>query len=404
MIRIIEDKCVAFRMLNNTILTGVITIENSMIRILKDEVKHVINHFPLQNLIIFESLPDCTGNTKAVFDELVKRGINKKYFMVWRLANTFSRDHEKIFHVFYIREGFLLNFCRCIAKMSISENCFIRKEHEGQYAFCIFHAGAFKRVTDYYTVPEYVDEIVSLSPFLVESDANCFGCKKELLNPLGFPRNDILFDNKPDLKWLFPGREFNKLIYWMPTFRQHRNKTRIHSSITIPIIHDTEAANIINTVARENNVLVVVKPHFAQDINRIKALNLSNLIFIDDDFLMRNRVANYELLASSDALLTDYSSVYYDYILKDAPIGLCWEDFEEYKIEPGFVLDPEMIMAAGEKIYITEDLCAFIRRIANGEDILKEKRKELKRLLFPCGAQKSTARVADRVLEILEHL
>ena len=60
-------------------------------------------------------------------------------------------------------------------------------------------------------------------------------------------------------------------------------------------------------------------------------MTLSNLVFINDAFLSDNGIINYELLGVADALLTDYSSVYYDYLLLDRPIGLCWDDYEEYK-------------------------------------------------------------------------
>ena len=38
---------------------------------------------PVKNIILFESHPDFSDNTKAVFDEMVRRGLNKKYIFVW---------------------------------------------------------------------------------------------------------------------------------------------------------------------------------------------------------------------------------------------------------------------------------------------------------------------------------
>ena len=37
--------------------------------------------------IVFESLPDFSDNTRAVFDEMVRRGINKKYKFIWLCVN-----------------------------------------------------------------------------------------------------------------------------------------------------------------------------------------------------------------------------------------------------------------------------------------------------------------------------
>ena len=42
-----------------------------------------LKRLPLKNTIIFESIPDYSDNARAVFDELVKRGVNEEYSLVW---------------------------------------------------------------------------------------------------------------------------------------------------------------------------------------------------------------------------------------------------------------------------------------------------------------------------------
>ena len=43
---------------------------------------------------------------------------------------------------------------------------------------------------------------------------------------------------------------------------------------------------------------------------------------INDSFFIDNDITSYELLAACDSMITDYSSVYFDYTLCDKPIGL----------------------------------------------------------------------------------
>lgn len=38
--------------------------------------------------IIFESYPDFTDNTKAVFDEMIARNYNRKYYLFWYINNS----------------------------------------------------------------------------------------------------------------------------------------------------------------------------------------------------------------------------------------------------------------------------------------------------------------------------
>ena len=104
----------------------------------------------------------------------------------------------------------------------------------------------------------------------------------------------------------------------------------------------------------------------------------------------------------SDSLLTDYSSVYYDYLLCDKPIGLVWEDYDEYKAGQGFALDPDIVYSGGEKIFNVEDFCAYLERIAKGEDILKEERTKIKNLSNMYQDANSSKRVAEFIVDLIE--
>ena len=375
----------------------------------KQLIKKIISHIPLptKRIILFESYPDCSGNTKAVFDELIRRGCNSKYKMIWMLQTSNPENHEKRYNVKYLKRGLSLYLSFCFAKLFICENSFFSKTHKhGQYIMYLTHGAPLKNDTWYYKVPDDVDEMVDLSPFFQKYDVLSLNDRNRniVLNPLGFPRNDVLLGERRNPHELFKDRNFNRLIYWLPTFRQHKNVGLEHSSVSIPIIHDEENALAINQKALESNVLIAVKPHPVQDLSKIKALNLSNILFIENDYLIEKGFTNYELLGCSDALLTDYSSVYYDFLMTDRPIGLCWEDFEDYNSREGFVVDINQVMAGGEKLYSVEDLCGFIDRIGSGIDLLQERRADVRRMVFPNGIHFSTSQTADRIEEILNNL
>ena len=62
---------------------------------LKKLIKKIFFFFiPIRNIILFESAPDYSDNTRAVFDEMLHRGLNKKYKFVW-LAKTPCPFKEK---------------------------------------------------------------------------------------------------------------------------------------------------------------------------------------------------------------------------------------------------------------------------------------------------------------------
>lgn len=381
----------------------------SIVQGMKNLKKWVLNKMPLSNVILFESAPVFTDNAKGVFEEMVRRGLHKKYKLVW-LHQVKEVPPEGIDHVEFVKyppENWLqeqyMTWLRYGARALISCNDILTKYRDDQYAFFLMHGAALKRVKGHYVVPnEELDEILSFSHYLAPLEEACMGCDPAKMRVLGFPRNDILLTSRLDTHKLFPDREFNKLIYWMPTFRQHKNGSVCSTGIALPIIYDEQIAKQVNDAAREAGVLVVLKPHFAQDVSRLMEIDLSNLVLINDAFLAEHKVMNYELLGKADALLTDYSSVYHDYLLTDRPIGLCWDDYEEFEKREGFVVDVDTVMAAGEKIYTPEDLCGFINRLAAGEDALRAERTAVRNMIHDYQDADSGRRVVDHIMGKLE--
>ena len=381
----------------------------SIVRNMKNLIKWVLENMPLGNVILFESAPVYTDNTKGVFEEMVRRGLYKKYKFIW-LHQGKDVPPEGIDHVKFVKyppenrlQAWYQIWLRYSARALISCNDILKKTRDDQYAFFLMHGAALKRVKSHYVVPnEYLDEILSFSQYLAPLEEACMGCDPAKMRVLGFPRNDILLTSQLDVYKLFPDREFAKLIYWMPTYRQHRNGRDSFTSITLPIIYNEDIAKKINDAAKAAGVLVVLKPHFAQDVSRLMNIDLSNLVLINDAFLAKNKVMNYELLGKADAMLTDYSSVYHDFLLTDRPIGLCWDDYEEFAKNEGFVVDVDKVLAAGEKLYTADDLCGFIQRLADGEDALRAERTAVRNMIHDYQDANSGRRVVDHILEQLE--
>ena len=131
----------------------------------------------------------------------------------------------------------------------------------------------------------------------------------------------------------------------------------------------------------------------------MRDLNLSNLRRIDDAFIAGLGVAPYEFLAASDAMITDYSSVYFDYTLCDKPIAVTWEDIDDYRQFPGFAIDLEQYMKGAEKIYNIEELCRFIEDVSNGIDRRQMERREIRDLTNDFRDGKSAERAVDFIID-----
>lgn len=372
-----------------------------MVRKLKETVKRIIASLPGKKYIVFESRPNFSDNTRAVFDEMVRRGLDQKYKLYWWVqdGSTSMPGHPNV-GILNADSFWGLQHYRWVAfraKALICCNAFLQEGHSQQKAFYLTHGTALKRLKSYH-VPEGISYMLVASEHVRPTMARDFHMDPDRVYALGYPRNDALTGPGRDLKTVFPG-EFRKVIVWYPTFRQNKTGSRTGAVNALPVIHDAEAAVRLNAAAKENGILIVVKPHFAQDISYITKYDLSNILFIDDSFFEKNALSSYEFVGSCDALITDYSSIYFDYLLCDKPVAVVWEDIEDYRKNPGFAMDPEVYMAGSHKIYTLEDFQQFLHSVGRDEDPFREERNRLSELLNYAPDGRNAQRVTDFIME-----
>ena len=89
----------------------------------------------------------------------------------------------------------------------------------------------------------------------------------------------------------------------------------------------------------------------------------------------------YELVAHADALVTDYSSIYFDYLLLNRPIGFTCDDMEAYGGNRGFVVDNPLELMPGMKIQNYPEFVAFAEKVFAGDDGFREERERVNNLV-----------------------
>ena len=369
---------------------------------IKRFIKRLLPLLPGRRYVLLESVPDCSDNTKAVFDYLL---VHSSYRFLWLVSDA-SRPWPKHPRVRYIdRKGFfhrlVFAYRYATARAIICCNEFWPKLHARQLSVYLGHGPPFKSIRGYYTVPQGIDWVTVASEGVRELCATQFNAPLEKCVPLGLARNDRLLKDPVDLHTLFEG-EFSRVAVWYPTFRQHKNEKNLSASNTaLPLIHDGPSAARLNDIARELGVLLVIKPHFAQDLSYVKSQNLSHLRFIDDSFFVKHHLDSYQFVGSCDALISDYSSILFDYLLCNKPVALVWEDMEAYAQSPGFALDPQEAGRGAYKIYTMEDMQAFLQDLSQGLDPLAPQRSENRDWANLSPLPDNAARVGQFVLEKL---
>lgn len=370
-------------------------------RKMRNIFNNIIKKIPLGNYIILESIPICTGNTKAVFDEMIIQKLNQRYKFVWWPSS--NPCFGRIDNVMYPNENkkidmLLFKYYKKRAKCIICENRFVESYRRNQLSFFLGHGTPLKDSSSYYKMPSNIDYFIIASEWLEKIDRRVF-CVDDAVHivALGFPRNDELIAKKIDLNKVF-GEKFHKFVGWYPTFRQQLNSALQYSGKSIPIIDDYNTAFEVNELAKELGILIIIKPHFAQDVHYIRNLELSNIRFIDDNFLIEKGINSYGFIGSCDALLTDYSSIYYDYLLCNKPIGMILEDIDKYTELTKLIDEFDYISSAATKIYSLNDFKKFLMDLSNEKDDMLHKREEICKLVNYSNDGKNTERVTRFII------
>jgi len=366
-----------------------------------------------QKYIIFESVPERDGSPWMIYNELKKRGYGKKYKLVWAVDSSFRISDECDCLPFFGKLSFLQRLKRYVilyrAKLILDSNRKIEKNNPNSLRFFLRHGGPLKKCTKYLKTLGQIDCTLSLSDALKEIDyANMSSSIGKLENflVLGFPANDRIFEDVDLFQNGFYPRilsssemrnTYNKVIGWLPTFRQHRAGNRIDSTtlfpMGVPLIRSRDALLHLNSFLSDKNILMVVQMHHAQAANFSKE-KLSNIILVPQELKYDFHVATANLMHSFDALITDYSAAYHEYILLNRPIALSIDDYEEYLSRTGFCLDFfEWIKGVYLKTY--EDLLNFIENVAYGIDSAKAEREKAMLRIHKYVDGNSTHRVTD---------
>lgn len=347
----------------------------------KEKILNVLKCIPLQNTIIFESSPDLSDSPYYLFKYLVeKHQIHKHYKLVWFILD----DENAVDHLCGVpvtcvnhsssQKGFMTRLKRLYynytAKAIIDSNMFVYKKRPGQVRIFTDHGMPLKDAAVYQSGIGDVDLMCVSGDFFVDIFAKY--TDRDSIRVYGLPRDEEMYD-------LVRENVQEKKILWMPTYRQHKGLQGQPANIFplgIPVIKTREQLAQVNEKLRENNMKLMLRLHPAQDVSVLGFSDMSNIVLADNAYLKAHRMMLEDLLKDSDALITDYSSVYYDYLFADRPIGLTLEDVEIYKQTMDLVFEDLNRELPGKKMLQTQDLLDFIDEVKNGADPCRQARGE----------------------------
>lgn len=367
--------------------------------------KFPINRF----LLVFQSEGDYTDNSRVLYEYLLQHF--PQYKFVWLMRgetlypmrkNTkfiryYSRRHSTFWGAWYIARAKYIFYTHGFWKFN---------KRKGQTIVNLWHGIPIKnnRLNDRDFDQEHPDYDYLITVGGLSNDAlrKFLVCSERFLLPLGYPRNDLLIDSNSNGKYNpFVSSGFDgKLIMWMPTFRASRNKNiselACDNETGLPLLNDEKKLEQFNSHLIDRNVIVLVKIHHLQLGKEVFNKKFSNIIFITDEDILLRGFQLYEIVSKSDALLTDYSSVYIDYLCIDKPIGFILNDFNVYEKSRGsFIFDNIKSYMPGQHIYGMDDLYKYIEDINAGVDNFGQQRERVRNKMICFNDNRSCQRIAQ---------
>ena len=331
--------------------------------------------------VMFESFlgRNVSGNPKYLYEQMIKDGLDNKYDLIWILNNIdepingsgkkVKRKTLKYYYYMATSKYWIFNCRQADEIIKRKENIYLQTWHGTPLKKLAMDMDNVNMAgqTD---INEYKEKFYNNSRrwdyLLIQNDYSreifkkAFAFNKTILN--GYPANDILYteNNKESIdkikdKLNIPKNK--KIILYAPTWRDDNFYKKGHYRMNIELDLDRMQKEL------GNEYIILLRMHYLIT-NNINIEKYKGFVY---DYSQGYDIQ--ELYLVSDILITDYSSVMFDYSNLNRPIIFFTYDIEQYRDAlRGFYFDFEE-EAPGPLVVDTEGVIECLKSI---DDINKQ--------------------------------
>lgn len=346
---------------------------------------------PRGNKILFasEMRTGLGGNLARVHDRMIERDLDKKYkfshsFRIPSTANKWS-TLRLIYRLATSDTVLMDDYFGLLGNLTISPETKIIQ---------LWHAGSGFKAVGYSRFGKYGSPklsnahrkytyVITGSKHLVPVYAEAFGVEESAVVPTGLPRIDTFLNEEhsqkvtDDFFAAYPQFRGKKIVLFAPTFRG-KSISDAHYD------YDRIDFEKLHEVCGDKYVVLFRMHHFISEAPPIPEEYSDRLV----DFA--SFPDTNDLLHVTDVLVTDYSSVIYEYTLLDKPILFYAYDKDTYSVIRGFHRDYDSV-APGTICVTFDDLLKALQ----DEDFDLSKVEEFRRENFDYVDTNSADRVID---------
>lgn len=234
---------------------------------------------------------------------------------------------------------------------------------------------------------------ISTSVLTQKNRSITFNVPKERVKITGQPRTDVFFrkttEKNRTIEIIREKKEKGlKIGIYMPTHRSEGESEFISNFLCNEL-------DYINAELAELDVILLMKFHFYHLTESNKHNNqYSNVIFLNDRDFNQDI---YPVLKETDFLVTDYSSVFLDYLLLDKPVIFSNFDYQNYlKTNTELFYDYQEI-TPGPKPENWHEVIKSIKNISEDEKTYRTKRNDIKETFHKFKDSGSSERVYNEI-------
>ncbi|MGH1563802.1 CDP-glycerol glycerophosphotransferase family protein [Mumia sp. DW29H23] len=235
----------------------------------------------------------------------------------------------------------------------------------------------------------YWDDLVSPSPYATGAFRSAFRYAGRVLET-GYPRNDVLHRPDVDEHAALVRRRLGvpagtRVVLYAPTFRDDRTsggRFAPQAELDLALLHDRLGDSVVvllrmHSVVRGRPPVPEELRDFARDVSRYPDTQ--------------------ELLLAADVLVTDYSSVMFDFATLDRPMVFFTYDLDHYRDELRGFYFPFEEQAPGPLVRTTDAVADALVRALAGDDGYAAAREEFRARFAPLDDGHASERVLDAV-------
>lgn len=389
-------------LLQDYVVKDLYRVTTELMKMILGEIVDEMKKLPLERNKVFFSCYEGMGyrcNCKYIANELIRGRYPVK--MAWVVTNGNGGDipepikKVEMYTEEYYRELYTSKIC-----ITNNTSSLLGQKKEGQYYINTWHGfGPFKKVQA--SVPINKDRLSEIRETNAKYDLFLTGSmfysqvyRKSFLYQgeiyeCGAPRNDVFFGDHGIKDEVYKGFGIpadKKILLYAPTFRTEMEKSFENYDLDMPKILEALHARFGGEY-----VLMYRFHHHLYKLGR------------DADYYGDGIDATYypdvqELMAAADVLITDYSSLMWDFSLQEKPVFLYQNDEEAYRDDRGFYCP-----VSGwpyPRAHNMEELLDGIRGF--DKESYERDVKDFLKKYGSCDDGRASLRAAERIMEVIE--